>query len=69
MPGLFTPGLPLQPPEKRKGTANDNVIHFQPKAPTPNASLAGFDDMPDAIEPRPAFSFDIAQAKVAHGVD
>jgi hypothetical protein len=53
---FLAPGLRLKPrPKSGKAKQMTNVIPFQPK---------GFDDMPDAIEPRRAFSFDMAQSKV-----
>ena len=39
-----------------------NVIPFQRKSPMQTAPVAESDDMPDAIEPRAAFSFDMVQA-------
>ncbi len=39
-----------------------NVIPFEPKAPTQTASIEGFDDMANKIEPaRKPYSFDITQ--------
>ena len=40
-----------------------DVIAFPHTAPQQPASLAGVDDMPKKIEPRPAYSFDMFQAE------
>jgi hypothetical protein len=63
MPGLFRAGNqdsnPARKAERQKQMTN--VITFQSKAPMQTASLTRFDEMPDAIEPRAAFSFDMSQ--------